>query len=91
MITPAMLEAPDVLSGAEYRLFGKLHSKLTFGEYRTLKLWPLAKEMKMNKATVAQAMNRLVRLGYVREGSRQEQNARCFMLVFCRGDSASST
>lgn len=86
MITPALLEAAVELKGAEYKIYGRLHGILSHGEYRSLKLWPLAQEMGMNKANVGKAMKRLVELGYIREGLRQENGGRSYMLVAVRGE-----
>ena len=88
MITPALLEGAVELNGSEYKIYGRLHGILSHGEYRTLKLWPLAQEMRMNKANVGKAMKRLVALGYLREGLRQENGGRSYMLVAVRGEAA---
>jgi chromosome segregation and condensation protein ScpB len=42
--------------------------------------------MGMNKANVGKAMKRLVELGYIREGLRQENGGRSYMLVAVRGE-----
>jgi predicted transcriptional regulator len=86
VITPALLEAACVLQGAEYRLYGWLHGKLVYGEYRQVKIWPLAEELKMNKATAGRGMRTLVKLGYIREGPRRADGGRSYMLIPVRGE-----
>lgn len=76
------------LHGAEVRLLVYLYGQLIQGEYRTLKLWPIARAVRMNKATVGRSMAALTRFGYLREGPRQEHGGRSFMLVPVLGDAA---
>lgn len=73
------------------RIITYLHFELIPGEYRTLKLWALARELHMNKATAGRAIKTLVNLGYLREGPRQQDGARCYMLVPVRGEPAKKT
>lgn len=90
MSFPALREAardPN-LKASDYRLLGYLCDILIPGEYRTLKLWPVARELHMNKATASKAMRLLVSLGYLREGARQPHGGRAYMLVPVRGEPA---
>lgn len=90
VISPALNEAStdSRLRGADFRILGHLHGVLIPGEYRTLKLWVTARNVHMNKATVSKALRQLVKFGYLREGPRQEDGMRCYMLVPTRGDPA---
>lgn len=88
MIPPALNDASTdpKLQGAEMRMLMYLHARLDPGEYRTLKLWGVAREVHMNKATVSRAIKTLVTQGYLREGPRQEHGGKSYMLVFTRGE-----
>ncbi len=79
------------IQGAEMRVLAYLHGTLDPGEYRTLKLWGVAREVHMNKTTVSRAIKTLVACGYLREGPRQEHGGRAYMLVFTRGEPAKKT
>jgi DNA-binding MarR family transcriptional regulator len=93
MISPALNEASTdtKLRGADFRLLGYLHGQLIPGEYRKLKLWVIAQSMHMNKATASRALKKLVKHGYLREGPRQEDGVRCYMVVPVRGEPAKKT
>jgi DNA-binding MarR family transcriptional regulator len=90
VISPALIEAATDarLRGADFRVLGHLHGTLAPGEYRTIKLWVVARALHMNKATVSKALRTIVACGYLREGPRQEGGARCYMVLTVRGEPA---
>lgn len=90
MILPALLEASSdtQIKAADFRILSYLYGELILGEYRTVKLWVLARAVHMNKATVSRGLRRLVEQGYLREGRRQEDGQRSYMLVPVRGERA---
>jgi DNA-binding MarR family transcriptional regulator len=88
VISPALNEASTdtKLRGAPIQLLVYLHGKLDPGEYRPLKLWPIARDLGMEKATVGRAMKRLIECGYIREGHRQRPGGRSYLLLTTRGE-----
>lgn len=86
MISPALADAgkDERLRGAPLQLFVYLHSVLDPGEWRPIKLWPLATTLKMQKNTVGRAMKRLIETGYIREGNRKRPGGREYLLLFTR-------
>lgn len=93
MIPPALNEASTDarLQGAEIRMLMYLHARLDPGEYRTLKLWGVACEIRMNKATASRAIKTLVVCGYLREGPRQEHGGKAYRLVYTTGEPSKKT
>jgi predicted transcriptional regulator len=93
VISPALAEAgkDERLRGAPLQLLVHLHTVLDPGEYRPLKLWPIASVLKMEKATVGRAMKRLLQCGYVREGHRQRPGGRSYLLLMTRGSPLKQT
>lgn len=90
MIPPALKDASTDarLQGADMRMLVYLAGFLDPGEYRTLKLWPVARELHMNKATASRAIRRLVDCGYLREGPRQEDGKRAYLILYSLGTPA---
>ena len=93
MITPALLEAStdDQLKGAPKEVFLYLHGRLSYGEYRPLKPWVAARELKMKENTVGRAMKRLVERGYIRQGRREKPGGRSYLLLTSRGETLKKT
>jgi predicted transcriptional regulator len=87
VISPALAEAStdERLKGAPLQVLVYLHRVLDPGEWRPLKLEPLADILKMEKATVGRAMKRLVECGYVREGHRARPGGKSYLLLTTRG------
>jgi predicted transcriptional regulator len=87
MISPALADAgrDRRLKGAPHQLLIVLHTVLDPGEWRPLKLEPLAAELDMEKATVGRAMRRLIDCGYIREGRRVRPGGRSYLLLTTRG------
>lgn len=59
MISPALLDASrdPRLKGAEFRILGHLYGELIPGEYRTVKLWVLARDMRIPNTTTCLTTN----------------------------------
>lgn len=87
---PALIDAvtDTRLKGAPKEVLFYLHTILDPGEWRTLKLWPVAKALQMNKSTTGRAITTLLRCGYIREGPRQEHGQRCFKVLTTLGEPA---
>lgn len=86
MIFPAFEEGLDdpEIRGAPKELYAALRKRLDFLQFRPLKIWPIAQELKMNKSVAGRAMKRLVEHGYIDEGPRTKPGGRSYRLFWSR-------
>lgn len=87
MIFPALLEFPRDRAVATHPatiiLYLYLLAELD-REPRRVKVWMVADDLRLRKATVIAALNRLVAHGYLVEHAREERKVRQFSLAFTR-------
>jgi DNA-binding transcriptional ArsR family regulator len=65
-----------------------LHTVLTYGEFRAVKIEAIATAISKSRRRVSVALDRLAEFGYIRAGDKQERNVRSYMLLMNRGEPA---
>lgn len=90
MMSPALEDATTDkrLKGADVRLLLHLHHRLSYLEFRAIKLWPVASALHMSKGTVSKSIRVLIDCGYLKEGVRQEHGGRTYALQPSLGEPA---